>query len=116
MLLEAVQPRVATGPLLYLATFEGALREEAVALAMKLRNAGLRVDFGLSGKVGKQGERADKAHATYFAAYGDREHASGVLELKNLRLPDGHAGKVTQVPVAELAAWLKLNSGANAPS
>lgn len=111
MLLDASSAPVVKGPLLYLATFDGPLRDEAVTLAMKLRNRGLKVDFGLSGKVGKQGERADKLQATYFAAYGDREHSSGVLELKNLRLPDGHPGKVSQVPVAELEQWLKLNPG-----
>jgi histidyl-tRNA synthetase len=107
MLVDAVTPpRPAAGPLLYLATFEGALRDEAVALAMQLRNQGHRVDFGVSGKVMKQSERADKLHARWFVAYGEQEHASRVLKVKNLRLQDTDPGKFVEVPLDGLAQWL----------
>jgi histidyl-tRNA synthetase len=115
LLLDAAKQPVATGPLLFIATFEGPLRDEAVALVMRLRNQGLMVDFAVSGKVGKQGERADKLHATYFVAYGEQEHASRVLKLKNLRLPDGDPGKVSEVPLDGLAEWLRAHQPAGGP-
>jgi histidyl-tRNA synthetase len=110
MLLEALTPSVAIGPLLYLGTFEGPLRDEAVALTMRLRNHGFRVDFGATGKLGKQAERADKLGARWFATYGQSEHESGKITLKNLRLPDGDPAKETAVAMSSLAEWLTQNS------
>jgi histidyl-tRNA synthetase len=101
---------VLTGPTLFLGTFEGELRDEAIALAISLRNFGHRVDFGLGGKLGKQNERADKIGAQWFVAYGSTEHQSQTLKLKNLRLPkdtpDSHPEKFVEVSVSGLAAWL----------
>jgi histidyl-tRNA synthetase len=116
MLLESVQASKAAGPLLYLGTFEGPLRDEAVALAMRLRNQGFRVDFGATGKLGKQAERADKLGARYFATYGQTEHESGTLTLKNLRLPDADPAKQTPVAISGLAQWLAQNSPTPAAS
>jgi histidyl-tRNA synthetase len=110
MLADSVNKPVARGPTLYLGTFEGPLRDEAVALAITLRNQGHRVDFGLSGKPGKQNERADKLGAHYFAVYGSTEHEKGSLTLKNLRLPketpDSHPEKFFEVPLGGLSEWL----------
>lgn len=110
MLMDSVNKPAARGPTLYLGTFDGPLRDEAVALAITLRNQGHRVDFGLSGKPGKQNERADKVGAHYFALYGSDEHEKGFLKLKNLRLPkdtpDTHPDKFVEVSLKGLGAWL----------
>jgi histidyl-tRNA synthetase len=111
MLVSALGQRGVKGPQLFLGTFEGPLREAAIALVMRLRNQGLQVDFDpRGGKLGRQNERADRVGARYFAVYGDREHASGLLQLKDLSLPrdtpDTHPGKLQEVAVAGLAAWL----------
>jgi histidyl-tRNA synthetase len=116
MLVEATSPAQNLGPVLYLGTFEGPLRDEAVALAMSLRNQGFRVDFGATGKIGKQAERADKQGARFFATYGSSEQESGRLTLKALQLPKDAPGKETEVPLAELAQWLALNASTPRPS
>jgi histidyl-tRNA synthetase len=112
LLVGALGQHAVAGPQLFLGTFEGPLREAAIALVMRLRNQGLAVDFDpRGGKLGRQNERADKVKARYFAVYGETEHASGTLRLKDLTLPrdtpDDHPGKFQQVEVAGLAAWLQ---------
>jgi len=111
MLVGALGQGRAGGPQLFVGTFDGPLRETAIALVMRLRNQGLMVDFDpRGGKLGRQNERADKVGARYFAVYGQDEHARGVLRLKDLTLPrdtpDDHPGKYQDVPVEQLASWL----------
>jgi histidyl-tRNA synthetase len=107
MLLEAVRGRPQRGPALFIGTFDGPLRDDAVAAVLRLRNAGHRVDFDpRGGKLKRQIERADKVGARYFATWGEKEVQDGVLELKALALPDDHPGKTTRVPLAELERWL----------
>lgn len=111
MLLEAAGARKATGPVLFIATFDGPLRDDAVATVMRLRNAGYRVDFDpRGGKLKRQIERADKVGARYFATWGEKEVQEGQLELKALALPDDHPQKVVRVPLAGLEAWLQVNA------
>lgn len=108
MLLESAKGREVTGPALFIGTFDDATRDEAIALVMRLRNQGLRVDFDpRGGKIPKQIDRADKLHSRYFAAYGGAEHDSGKLRLNDLRLPKDHPEKNVEVAVADLAQWLR---------
>ena len=58
----------------------------------------------------RQLERALKVGARFFAAYGESEHASQKLGLKNLDLPDSADNKV-EVAVAALPTWLREFSG-----
>jgi histidyl-tRNA synthetase len=112
LLAEALGRDPGQGPQLFIGTFDGPLREAALALVMRLRNLGLRVDFDpRGGKLGRQNERADKVGARYFAVYGQAEHERGQLTLKDLTFPrdtpDTHPGKLQQIAVAELATWLR---------
>lgn len=108
ILLEAAQAARSAGPVLFVGTFDGPLKDEAVALVMRLRAQGLRVDFDpRGGKLGRQIERAVKVGAKYFLPFGSSEAASGQLTLKALHLPDGDAGKNVQVGLEALPAWLK---------
>ncbi|MEW6430984.1 MAG: histidine--tRNA ligase [Myxococcota bacterium] len=111
MLLESANEPKATGPVLFIGTFDGPLRDDALATVMKLRNAGHRVDFDpRGGKLKRQIERADKVRARYFATWGEKEVQEGVLELKALALPDDHPQKTARVPLAELEHWLAVNA------
>ncbi len=106
-LVKELHPVGPGGPQLFLGTFDGPLRETAIALVMRLRNQGLKVDFDpRGGKIGRQNERAAKVHARYFAVYGEPEHDRGALRLKDLTLPDGAPAKEQEVPLAQLAGWL----------
>jgi histidyl-tRNA synthetase len=115
LLLEAQGAHKRKGPLLFIGSFDGTLRDEAVALTMKLRAAGHSVDFDpRGGKLGKQNERADKVGAKYFAAYGQNEHDSQSLKLKNLTLPrdtpDTDPRKFVEIKLAQLESWLQLEA------
>lgn len=111
MLLESANKPKATGPVLFIGTFDGPLRDDAVATVMRLRNGGHRVDFDpRGGKLKRQIERADKVGARYFATWGEKEVQEGVLELKALALPDDHPQKTTRVSLAELERWLAVNA------
>ena len=117
MLLEAGKAPQATGPTLFIGTFDGPLRDDAVATVMRLRNAGHRVDFDpRGGKLRRQIERADKVGARYFATWGEQEVQEGALELKALGLPDDHPNKTTKVELARLGEWLALNARPGAAS
>ncbi|MEW5740453.1 MAG: histidine--tRNA ligase [Myxococcota bacterium] len=111
MLLEAGKAAAVAGPTLFVGTFDGPLRDDAVAMVMKLRNAGHFVDFDpRGGKLKRQIERADKVGARFFTTWGEKEVQAGKLELKALALPDDHPQKTTTVELAGLEAWLALNA------
>ncbi len=110
LLLEAQGARKPARPTLFIATFDGPLRDEAFALVTSLRNAGFSVDFDpRGGKMKRQLERALKVGARFFGAYGDAEHASQKLSLKNLDLAESDQNK-TEVGVAELPQWLRAQT------
>ncbi|MCC6333492.1 MAG: histidine--tRNA ligase [Myxococcales bacterium] len=111
MLLEAGNAAQVAGPTLFIGTFDGPLREDAVARVMRLRNAGYHVDFDpRGGKLKRQIERAAKVGARYFTTWGEKEVQAGKLEFKALALPDDHPQKTTTVELAGLEAWLALNA------
>ncbi len=111
LLLEASGARKPTRPALFIGTFDGPMRDEALVLVTKLRNAGYHVDFDpRGGKMKRQMERALKVGARFFAIYGDTEHASQKLGLKNFDLPDTPDNKF-EVAVDALPTWLREISG-----
>lgn len=113
MLLESERRPEPEGPTLFIGTFDGPLRDDAIVAVMRLRNAGHRVDFDpRGGKLKRQIERADKLRARYFATWGEKEVQEGILEIKALFLPDDHPQKTTRVPLAELERWLAVHADA----
>lgn len=115
LLLKALQGQPKAGPTLFVGTFDGPERDDAIALVMTLRNAGFAVDFDpRGGKLGKQKERASKLNAAYFGGYGDAEHKAGVLKIDNLRLPKDAPRETVEVKLDALPAW--LNSISNKAS
>lgn len=107
MLVESLNAPVRSGPTLFLGTFDGPERDEAIALVMKLRNEGFHVDFDpRGGKLGKQKERASKVNAAFFAGYGDAEHKSRTLKIDNMRLPKDAPRETAEVSLDALPAWL----------
>jgi len=107
LLLESVKPVVRSAPALFIGTFDGPQRDDALALVMALRNEGYHVDFDpRGGKLGKQKERASKVNAAWFAGYGDSEHASQTLKIDNMRLPKDAPKETVEVKLSELRNWL----------
>ncbi len=77
--------REAPAPHLYLAVLDEAAGREALALAERLRNAGLRVQFNCGGGALKsQLKRADRSGAPYCLLFGGEGEQRGVA-LKDLR-------------------------------
>ena len=111
ILLEAAQAAKSVGPALFVGSFDGPAKDEAVALVMGLRNQGLKVDYDpRGGKMGRQIERAVKTGARYFVALGQSELESGRLTVKNLELPDGDPLKMVEVALEALPGWLRQNA------
>lgn len=106
LLLESLHAPVKRGPALFLGTFDGPERDDAIALVMKLRDEGHFVDFDpRGGKIGKQKERASKVGARFFAGYGGNEHASRTLKIDDLTAPR-EAPKSETVSLDALGEWL----------
>lgn len=116
LLVESLKPVERGGPTLFIGTFEGPERDDAIALVMKLRNEGFEVDFDPRGgnKIGKQKERASKVNAAWFAGYGPDEHKSGKLKLDNMRLPKDAPRETVEISLDGLPAW--LNAAGKRPS
>ena len=74
---------------------------QALVLAQRLREAGLRVDLGYSGNVKKRMQRANKANASHAILIGEDELAEGVATLRDL-----DAGGESKVPLEALARAL----------
>jgi histidyl-tRNA synthetase len=74
----------------------------ALRLAEDLRRAGIAVEHGYSGNVGKRMKRANKVGARFAVLLGEDELKRGVAALRNL-----DAGSQEDVPLAELAGWLE---------
>ena len=107
LLLEASGARKASRPTLFIGTFDGAMRDEAVFLVTQLRNAGFTVDFDpRGGKMKRQIERALKVSARFFGALGENELKSQKIEIKNLEKPDGAENKI-EVALGDLPQWLR---------
>lgn len=107
LLLESVKASATPGPTLFVGTFDGPERADAVALVMRLRDQGFRVDFDpRNGKLGKQKERASKVNAAWWTAYGGAEHEARRLKLEDLRVPKGAPPVSEEVSIDALPDWL----------
>jgi histidyl-tRNA synthetase len=116
MLLESVKAVTRSAPTLFVGTFDGPERDDAIALVMALRNEGFHVDFDpRGGKLNKQKERASKVNAAFFGSYGDAEHKAQVLRVDNMRLAKDAPKQTLDVPLSELRAWLKKELTASSP-
>ena len=61
------------------------MKVEALRIAEKLRDAGLRVEFEVMGrKMSKALEDADKRHVDYAVIVGERELKEGKVVVKDL--------------------------------
>jgi histidyl-tRNA synthetase len=61
------------------------MKVEALRIAERLRDAGLRVEFEVMGrKMSKALEDADKRHVDYAVIVGERELKEGKVVVKNL--------------------------------
>ena len=86
LLLSKSNAPQAVAPDLYLVNRGAAAEAEALALARRLRSAGLAVELDASGSAfGKQFKRADRSGAAWAAVLGDAEVERGVVRLKSLR-------------------------------
>jgi histidyl-tRNA synthetase len=108
LLLDSLRKPSVRRPIVFVATMEGALKTAAVRLLTDLRKCGLFVDFDpRGGKIKRQIERASAVNARYFLVYGEAEHQSKTVRLKNMDLADGDPNKEVAVAVDALAEWLR---------
>src|SRR5690606_9238837 len=93
----------AGAPLAYLAARGDVARERALALAHRLRVAGLRIEVEHR-EVGMKAQfkRADRLGARYVVAIGEDELAAGKVKLRDM-----NRGQETEVQLDELEAALK---------
>ena len=76
------------------------------AIATELRAAGMNVEvYAGDDKLGKQLKYADRAKVPLAIIVGSREHAAGVIKLKDLR--EGAAVKELDVPRAEVVGAVR---------
>lgn len=77
-------------------------QSEALAIAAKLRQAGLRIDIAFGDRSLKGGMKAaDKSGAKFAFVLGERESASKAIDIKELA-----SGKVQSVRLEDLAGFL----------
>jgi histidyl-tRNA synthetase len=80
--------------------------QTALQLSEELRGAGLPVDLGYSGNLGRRLRRANKIGARAAVLIGEDELARGVVALRDL-----DSGEQTEVPMGELCARLAALNG-----
>jgi histidyl-tRNA synthetase len=78
----------------------------ALQLSEELRGAGLPVDLGYSGNLGRRMRRANKIGARAAVLIGEDELGRGVVALRDL-----DSGDQSEVPIGELSARLAALSG-----
>ncbi|MDI9313306.1 MAG: histidine--tRNA ligase [Hydrotalea sp.] len=76
---------VQESPLLFLCPIGDKSLAKVAGVAMQLRNAGLRVEIGLSGDIKKSLSRANKLNAAVAIIFGDDELAKNQFQYKNLQ-------------------------------
>ena len=83
----------------------------AAAVAATLRSADVSVDLVLEEKKTKWlWKQADRVSARFVVLLGEDEAAKGVVNVKNLA-----TGKQSEVPVADVAAYIQSESAAQEP-
>ena len=106
LVLEAAGGQKAAGPDACLTVFSDELWPQSLSLARRLRAAGLSVDvYPGTGKLKAQFKYADSVQARYALVLGPDEAAAGKVNAKELA-----TGTETSVPLADLAAFLKLRA------
>ncbi|MEK7356870.1 MAG: His/Gly/Thr/Pro-type tRNA ligase C-terminal domain-containing protein, partial [Bdellovibrionota bacterium] len=95
------EPTVTTKPVAVIPVGDDA-EAAAFQLAQELRAAGVAVDMGYSGNMGKRMKRADKVGASHAIIVGSDELARGVAKVKDLAL-----GSQREVDLKELAGLFK---------
>ncbi|MEM7653909.1 MAG: histidine--tRNA ligase [Pseudomonadota bacterium] len=75
-----------------------AAEKRALPLADSLRSAGIRIDLGFSGNLGKRMKRANKINAALAIILGDDELANNAVKLRDL-----HDGSQQDVPLNSLS-------------
>ena len=106
-------PAVAGGAVDILVTlWNDESRADSVALAAKLRQAGLRVDlYPEADKLGKQFKYASSRNAPFVAILGDDERAKGEVAVKDLR-----SGEQTSMPRDQVAGFVAANRERTTPN
>jgi histidyl-tRNA synthetase len=102
-----IRPQVYVAPL-----GDGAILQQAIILAERLRDAGQRVEVHCGGgSLKSQLKRADKSGARYALILGEDEFAAGQVSIKNLR------ADAAQQPVgfSELPAFLATRLANDTP-
>jgi histidyl-tRNA synthetase len=97
-------PRAVAAPVDVMVTiWSDALREDALALARDLRQAGIRVDvYPEAEKLGKQFKHAASRQVRFVAIIGDDEKASQKVTIKDMT-----SGEQQTVNRQEIASYVK---------
>lgn len=84
-------------------------RRAAIGVVAQLRAAGLVVDVFLKEKVklDKAFSYADRVGARRVVLVNEQQIASGNIRVKNMRLPETHADKQVDMPLADLVPYLQ---------
>jgi len=103
MQMQSVVPKAGDGKRLVVVSVNELMKVEALRIAEKLRDAGLRVEFEVMGrKMSKALEDADKRHVDYAVIVGERELKEGKVVVKNL-----HKREQKTVDLEKLASELR---------
>ncbi|MDP6341903.1 MAG: histidine--tRNA ligase [Alphaproteobacteria bacterium] len=81
-------------------------QREALRLTHQLRRAGLVVDLGFRGNLGRRMKRADRLNARAALILGEDELAKGTITLRDL-----DSGEQSEVPVDQVEARLRQLDG-----
>jgi len=96
-------PRLSTQPQVLVTMFDESTVAASLALAHRLRGAGLRVDlYPDADRYGKQFKYAEERGIRYATLLSPREVAAGVVAVKDLR-----SGEQMEVPDASVVTWLQ---------
>lgn len=95
--------RLSTQPQVLVTMFDESTVAASLALAHRLRSAGLRVDlYPDNDRYGKQFKYAEERGIRYATLLSPREVAAGVVVVKDLR-----SGEQMEVPDASVVTWLQ---------
>lgn len=95
--------RLSTQPQVLVTIFDDSTVTASLALAHRLRCAGLRVDlYPDNDRYGKQFKYAEERGIRYVALLSPRELEAGVVAMKDLR-----SGEQVEVPDASVVTWLQ---------
>ena len=87
---------------------DASLTLDYAQLAAELRAAGINTEvYGGADKLGKQFKYADGGGVPLALLCGSREHAAGVVKVKNLRVTDPNAVNEREVPRGDVVAAVR---------